>query len=221
MDPLQIRADRTQPALAHGAALPWVPSPEVGVERRMLERSGGEVAIATSIVRYAAGSRFRSHAHGLGEEFLVLEGTFSDQHGHYPAGTYVRNPPGSAHAPFSDPGCTIFVKLRQMADDEPELLRVFPGQRVWEAMAAAGCAQAVLYENLRIRVTLLQMQPGAVLPPWRPRGGVEGLLVSGEIALGEGEALTAWDWWRQPAGMSAPILARSAALLWLKQGHLP
>src|SRR5689334_9641906 len=140
MDTLQIRADRTQPALAHGASLPWVPSPEAGVERRMLERSGGEVAIATSIVRYAAGSRFSSHAHGLGEEFLVLEGTFSDEHGHYPVGTYVRNPPGSSHAPFSDPGCTIFVKLRQMAEDEPELLRVFPGQRVWEAIAASGCA---------------------------------------------------------------------------------
>lgn len=74
----------------------------------------GEVARATSIVRYSPGSRFSPHEHGGGEEFLVLEGVFSDEHGDDGPGTYVRNPVGSAHAPFSAAGCTILVKLRQM-----------------------------------------------------------------------------------------------------------
>eukprot|EP01031_Cornospumella_fuschlensis_P017192 gene17192-21020_t len=88
-----LNADRTQAALVHGHLQPWCASTEPGVERRMLERVGGEVAVASTIVRYMAGSRFAAHRHDLGEEFMVLEGTFSDEHGHYPVGTYVRNPP--------------------------------------------------------------------------------------------------------------------------------
>ena len=85
-----------------------------GGQRVYLDRDGDEVAVATSIVRYAAGANFDPHGHALGEEFLVLEGVFSDEHGDYPAGTYVRNPPGTKHTPRSDPGCVIWVKLRQM-----------------------------------------------------------------------------------------------------------
>ena len=92
---------------------PWIASPEPGVERKLLDRVGGEVARATSIVRYGPGSAFASHEHTLGEEFLVLAGTFADEGGEYPTGTYVRNPPGSRHRPFSTSGCELFVKLRQ------------------------------------------------------------------------------------------------------------
>jgi anti-sigma factor ChrR (cupin superfamily) len=81
-----------------------------GVHRRMLDRIGGEVARATSIVRYAPASHFSPHIHDGGEEFLVLEGTFQDEHGGYPVGSYVRNPPTSSHTPGSSVGCTIFVK---------------------------------------------------------------------------------------------------------------
>ena len=93
----------------HAADAAWSPSPLPGVTRRMLDRVGGEVARATSIVRYAAGSRFDAHGHPGGEEILVLDGVFSDEHGDYPAGTYLRNPPGSRHAPLSREGCTLFV----------------------------------------------------------------------------------------------------------------
>src|SRR5579859_6313352 len=110
-----INADFSARAVVDTTALPWIPSPMPGVERKMLERDGGEVARATSLVRYAAGSRFERHEHGGGEEFLVLDGIFSDEYGDYPPGTYVRNPPGSHHAPFSRTGCTLFVKLRQFA----------------------------------------------------------------------------------------------------------
>ena len=113
-----INADFTQRVVIRTAGLPWLPSPQAGVERRMLDRVGGEVARATSLVRYAAQSSFPAHVHALGEEFLVLDGVFGDEHGDYPAGTYVRNPPGSRHAPRTAPGCVILVKLRQMAPDE-------------------------------------------------------------------------------------------------------
>ena len=109
-----VNADFTQRVVIATDTMPWIPSPQAGVERRLLDRIGGEVARATSLVRYAPASAFPAHGHALGEEFLVLDGVFSDEHGDYPAGTYVRNPPGSHHTPRTAPGCIIFVKLRQM-----------------------------------------------------------------------------------------------------------
>ena len=100
---MQLNADFTQRAVVHAATLEWSPSPIAGVERRMLDRIGGEVARATSIVRYAPHSHFSRHTHEGGEEFFVLEGVFQDEHGDYPAGSYVRNPPTSAHTPGSEP----------------------------------------------------------------------------------------------------------------------
>src|ERR1700745_2169833 len=116
----RINADFSERVVIATGDLPWIPSPQAGVERRMLDRIGGEVARATSLVRYAAASSFPAHEHALGEEFLVLSGVFSDEHGDYPAGTYVRNPPHSWHTPRTAPGCTIFVKLRQMSLDETD-----------------------------------------------------------------------------------------------------
>jgi anti-sigma factor ChrR (cupin superfamily) len=111
---MDLHADLSQRAVVLTPTLAWIPSPMVGVERRLLDRNGDEVARATSVVRYAPGSHFEPHSHGGGEEILVLEGTFSDEHGDYATGTYLRNPVGSSHAPFSAEGCTILVKLRQM-----------------------------------------------------------------------------------------------------------
>src|SRR6187397_1386640 len=98
MDEL-INADFTKRVVLATNELPWSPSPQAGVERRLLDRIGGEVARATSLVRYAPSSAFPAHGHELGEEFLVLSGVFSDEHGDYGEGTYVRNPPLGRHAP--------------------------------------------------------------------------------------------------------------------------
>ena len=107
---MQLNADFSQRALIRPTDSPWVASPMPGVERRMLDRIGDEVARATSIVRYAPGSHFDRHVHDGGEEILVLEGVFSDEHGDYPAGTWLRSPDGSAHQPYSETGCLIWVK---------------------------------------------------------------------------------------------------------------
>src|SRR5580704_14334357 len=109
-----LNADFSERVVLATGTLPWIASPQAGVERRPLDRIGGEVARATSLVRYAPASAFPAQEHGLGEEFLVLDGIFSDDRGDYRAGTYVRNPPGSHHSPRTAPGCVILVKLRQM-----------------------------------------------------------------------------------------------------------
>jgi anti-sigma factor ChrR (cupin superfamily) len=96
---MKLNADFTKRAVVHAATLDWQASPMAGVERRMLDRIGDEVARATSIVRYAPHSQFSPHEHDGGEEFLVLEGVFQDEYGDFPAGCYVRNPPQSRHTP--------------------------------------------------------------------------------------------------------------------------
>ena len=115
---MNIHADLNRTAHVSNEDFEWRASPLPGVERVMLDRVGDEVAVATSLVRYAANARFDPHGHALGEEFIVLEGVFSDEHGDYPTGSYIRNPPGTAHTPHSDPGCVIFVKLRQFDDED-------------------------------------------------------------------------------------------------------
>src|SRR5271170_573716 len=121
---MELNADFTRRAIVHAARLDWMTSPIAGVDRRMLDRIGEEVARATSIVRYAPGSRFSPHMHGGGEEFLVLEGVFQDEHGEFPADYYIRNPPTSSHTPRSTLGCTIFVKLWQFDPDDRTHVRI-------------------------------------------------------------------------------------------------
>lgn len=115
---MEINADLDTTVFQSSAEFEWIPSPLKGVDRVMLDRVGDEVAVATSIVRYAPGASFDAHRHALGEEFIVLEGVFSDEQGDYAAGTYIRNPPGTSHTPSSAPGCVIWVKLRQFDDQD-------------------------------------------------------------------------------------------------------
>ena len=77
---MNINANFDERAVVHSDQAPWTPSPIKGVERRMLDRIGDEVARATTIVRYAPGSSFSEHTHTGGEEFLVLDGVFQDEH---------------------------------------------------------------------------------------------------------------------------------------------
>lgn len=180
---LRIRADFAVTEWVAPEEHSWVASPEAGVDRVMLDRIGDEVAIATSIVRYRAGSRFAAHVHERGEEFLVLDGVFADEHGAYPAGTYVRNPPGSRHTPRSDPGCTLFVKLRQFRPDDLEPV-VIDTTRLDAAAPDGSVRSHPLYRFRDEEVSLIDGSSGAVLtfpPTDTPR---ELLMLSGE-----GEAL--------------------------------
>ena len=144
---MKINADLSQRAVVHSEELPWVESPLPGVERRMLERDGEEVARATSVVRYAPNSSFDPHTHGGGEEFFVLDGVFSDEHGDFGPGTYVRNPPGSRHTPGSAKGCTILVKLRQMDPDDQEHVRIDTTTAPWQRGPVEGAAVMPLFER--------------------------------------------------------------------------
>ena len=216
---MKLHADLSKRAVVDTSALDWVPSPAAGVERRMLDRDGDEVARATSIVRYAAGSDFPTHEHGGGEEFMVLEGVFSDEHGDFPAGTYVRNPVGSAHAPSTKDGCTIFVKLRQMDPDDQEFVRVDTNEGDWIAGEIEGLFRMPLHAYGDERVCLTKMDPGCTVPSYEHAGGQEILVLEGTLE-DENGVYPKGTWLRLPAGSRHAPKSAEGCLLWVKQGHL-
>lgn len=214
-----LNADLARRALVHAATQDWVASPARGVERRMLFRIGEEKARATSIVRYAPGSHFARHGHPGGEEFLVLEGTFQDDLGTYPAGSYIRNPPGSGHAPGSDAGCTIFVKLWQFAADDLERVVQLPGEGQPAPPRKGVAASRVLFESPSEHVRLETWQPDADVALDNPEG-LELLVLAGGFDDGH-DSLGAQSWLRLPAG--APLHAHvgpAGARVWFKAAHL-
>lgn len=215
---MQLHADLSLPARVRTEDLEWVSSPSPGVERRMIERDGDEVARATSLVRYAPGTRFPPHRHELGEEFLVLEGVFSDENGDFPAGTYVRNPPGSQHAPHCDDGCTIFVKLRQFDLEDLESVCIDTHTAPWEAKASGVEAQR-LHRFRTEHVELVRLAAGASRSVGGPDGLTELLILEGELVR-DGRRETRGTWLRVPAGRHSVASAPNGALFWRKAGHV-
>lgn len=217
---MEINADFDRAVGVHSEAIEWLASPMQGVDRRMLDRVGGEVARATSIVRYAKGSSFPEHTHSGGEEFLVLEGVFQDEHGDYPVGSYVRNPVGTHHVPRSEPGCTIFVKLWQFDPDDQEQL-VIDLQKIELADVADrnGVRHAVLAKRDYETVVVEHWQPEAA-NALEADGGFEILVLEGSLTV-KGENFAKHDWLRFPSGEKALLSAGGeGARLWIKRGHL-
>lgn len=216
---MQLHADLQQRAVVHSTQLDWVPSPIPGVERRMLDRNGAEVARATSVVRYAPESYFKAHSHGGGEEYLVLEGVFSDEHGDFPAGYYVRNPPGSRHTPHCKPGCQILVKLWQMPqwDQTPVVLNTREATN-WQA-GRPGEQSLTLHQSEHETVVLLRWEPGTTLTAEHFPAGAEYFVLEGGFRDAEGEYQVG-SWLRLPPGSEQAVRSDTGALVYRKTGHL-
>jgi len=217
---MEINADFSKRAVVHAAQLPWVASPMPGVDRRMLDRIGGEVARATSIVRYAVGSHFSPHVHSGGEEFLVLDGVFQDEHGDYPVGSYVRNPPQSRHTPGAEAGCTIFVKLWQFDPADRTLVRIDTAAATPEPVPDRPEVSVVpLFRDDREDVRIEVWAPAAEIVLDVP-GGIEVLVLDGGFEEG-GETFVPQSWLRLPKGARLQATAGpGGARLWVKSGHL-
>lgn len=219
MEPKPVNADLSARAVVDSNELEWLASPEEGVERRPLERDGGEVARATSIVRYAADSSFSEHTHGGGEEFFVLSGTFCDETGEFPAGSYVRNPPGSSHKPFSREGCTILVKLRQMREDDTQRVVVDSNQAEWQPGKSPSHHIIPLFDGPHERVTLEKLEAGGSIPEAEAKGGEEIFVVAGSFHDTHG-TYKKGTWIRNPPGTRHAIESPEGCILWIKRGHL-
>jgi anti-sigma factor ChrR (cupin superfamily) len=214
---MRLRADRSQRVVVDTHSATWAASPEPGVERILLDREGDEVARATSIVSYAPGSRFPPHVHGRGEEFLVLEGEFCDEHGTYPYGTYVRNPGGSSHAPFSTIGCTLFVKLRQIPESDRAWVRAPRAIDHCRLVDGQDESELALHETEAERVTLVRYRERHAPIAHAHPEGEEILVLEGDFADEHG-IYGAGTWLRQPRGSAHRPRSSSGCLLYVKTG---
>lgn len=217
----ELNADLALPVRLDTNAMEWQSSPGHGVLRKRLElRGAAESGRVTSLVQYLPGSRFPAHRHPEGEEILVVAGTFEDEHGVYPTGTYVLNPDGSGHAPAAPQGCTLLVKLRQYPGVErprividtrtAEWTRIGPGIEVLTLYAADEHPESV---------RLVRLSPGCEAPAHERPGGEEIFVLEGTIAdeLGEHRAGT---WLRLPDGSRHVTRTNTGCLLYVKRGHL-
>jgi anti-sigma factor ChrR (cupin superfamily) len=214
-----LNTDRTQRCVAHTPSLDWVASPAPGVWRRLLERDGSEVARATSIVRYDAGARFEAHSHGGGEEILVLEGVFEDEHGRYGPGTYLHNPAGSTHAPFTREGCTLLVKLRQLDGRDQQRVVVDPRSTPWRQGLVEGLQVLPLHSFETQHTALVRWAPQTFFNPHRHWGGEEIFVIEGVFSDEHGD-YPAGSWLRSPHMSQHQPFSREGCLIFVKTGHL-
>ena len=217
---MDLHADLGQRVELNTTTLAWQPSPMAGVERRLLDRRGGELARATSIVRYAPGRHFAQHGHPGGEEILVLEGTFSDAQGHDAAGTYLRNPVGSNHAPFSEHGCTILVKLHQMHPADQQRVVIDTQRSSWVPGLVRGLEVMPLHAFGSEHVALVRWAAGTVFQPHGHPGGEEILVLDG-VFQDEFGSYPTGSWLRNPPGSVHRPWSEAGCTIWVKTGHLP
>lgn len=197
----------------------WQPSPASGVWRKPLAREETKRGHATSIVRYDPGASFTRHGHPLGEEILVLDGTFSDEHGDFGAGTYFRNPPGSSHAPFSKAGCVLLVKLHQFLPNDLAQVCIDTLRASWQP--GRGNLKIIpLHEFAGEHVALEKWPAGERSQSHRHMGGAEFFVLSGELK-DEHDSYPQGTWLRIPhLSDHAPYVVRDT-VIWVKTGHLP
>lgn len=196
----------------------WMDSPAKGVQRKPLEREAAESGHVTSVVRYAAGSEFSAHNHPQGEEIFVLEGVFSDEHGHYPAGTYIRNPPGSSHAPFSKEGCTLFVKLNQFLRQDTQRVVINTNEQPW-LQGQGGLTVMPLHEIHTQSTALVHWPAGERFTPHRHWGGEEILVLKGEFKDEHG-SYPKGTWIRSPHMSEHFPYVDEETIILVKVGHL-
>lgn len=214
-----LNMDFSQRVVLETASADWVPSPAAGIERKLLERELAEQGRATSIVRYEPGSAFQRHEHPLGEEILVLEGVFSDETGDYPAGTYLRNPPGSGHAPHSQPGCVLFVKLHQFDPRDTATVRINTREESWRP-GIGGLQVMPLHNFEHEHVALVKWPANEVFQPHRHFGGEEILVLQGTFNDEHGSYPTG-TWLRNPHASQHHPFVQDETIIYVKTGHLP
>ena len=218
---MELHADFTERVIIHSDEIEWLNSPMPGVDRRMLERIGDEVARATTIVRYAPGSKFSPHVHTGGEEFIVLDGVFQDEHGDFPKGSYIRNYPTSAHTPGSDEGCIIFVKLWQFDLEDRTPVKIDMGKMGSVKPANRDHVSIMpLFQDDRETVQMETWYADNEISLEAPEGA-EFLVLDGSFIEGD-DILRKHSWLRIPMGgkLHAKVGA-DGAKVWVKMRHLP
>ena len=216
---VDLHMDFSQRVVIDSNGTDWQTSPSGTVLRKPLARAFAETGHATSVVRYLPGASFPHHEHPLGEEIFVLSGVFSDNDGDWGEGMYLRNPPGSGHAPYSEGGCDLLVKLHQFHREDTAKVRVNTRMTPWQS-GQGGLSVMPLHQFEGESVALVHWPAGEVFQPHRHWGGEEIFVLKGEL-IDEHGRYPAGTWLRSPHLSSHYPRTEQDTVIWVKVGHLP
>ena len=219
MNDVALNMDRTQRSVINTTSLAWESSPAPGVWRKKLEREAAESGDVTSIVLYDANTSFAEHGHPGGEEIFVLDGVFEDEHGNYPAGSYLRNPIGFRHAPKSTKGCTIFVKLNMFDIDDKEFVNIDTNTAPWLPGSVDGLSVMPLHEYGTENTALVRWQPGTTFNKHTHPGGEEIYVIDGVFEDEHGR-YPKGTWLRNPSYSSHLPFSKEGCTILVKVGHI-
>ena len=217
---MQLNNDLSRVVVLNTAEIPWQASPDGAVLLRMLEQECAAGMRTTFLVRYQPGTHLTSHTHEKGEEIIVLEGNFSDEQGAYPAGCYIKTPPGSTHAPYSEAGCTLLIKQSHMQPDDMERVVVDVQSSTWYPGMVGGLSVLPLSEFKGEHSALVKWQPGTVFNPHRHWGGEEIYVLEG-VFEDEFGRYPAGTWLRNPHMSQHAPFSKEGCTIFVKVGHLP
>jgi len=217
-----LNGDLTRRVAVDTTRMDWTASPSGTVWRKRVHLVGPpESGQVTTVVRYDPNSSFPPHDHPDGEEIFVLEGIFSDEHGDWPAGTYLLNPEGFRHAPASRNGCVLLVKLRQYPGTKREHVVLATQRMQWSPTDTPGVETKALYEQAGFEdvVSLERWSPGAALGRRTYERGAEFFVLDGEFADEHG-SYGPGTWLRLPVGFEHEPRSEAGCTLYVKRGGL-
>jgi len=212
----EINSDFSIPVAIETQAMEWLDSPMPNVHRKRLELIGASMPRLTTVVRFAPDSYFKAHTHDGGEEFLVLDGVFSDAFGNFAKGSYVRNPPGTSHQPFTKEGCTILVKLRQFqSGDKIQFSINTANDRNWNKSSAVGVEHMPLHQFQSEQVGMYKFNNNSASLNLDIEALAEIYIFSGNLEINQKNYSQGY-WLRYPASTSLEIKSLGEAIIWIK-----
>jgi len=213
-----IHGDLSARVVVDTKTLPWTASPSGTVWRKRLHLVGPtESGQVTSLVRFQENSHFHAHDHPDGEEILVLEGVFSDEFGDWSAASYLLNPEGFRHTPFSRDGCLLFVKLRQFPGRDRRHVATSTEQIAWRPGHGRATKPLYAQEGYADVTRLEEWYPGSTLPDLSYANGAELFVLSGSFQDEHG-IYGAHTWLRFPAQSRHSPRTAQGCQLYIKEG---
>lgn len=229
----QINANFSVPVIIESNLLDWSITPAIsttvlpkmsratpmsGVRQHCFEHVINKKTRLTSLLKFSAGRSFKKFGHESGEEFLVLSGVFSDAGGDYGAGYYVRNPPGTTHAPYTRHGCIVLFKLGQFQALDNKRVRINTLDSVarWRAAGEPGVSCMDLHQFSEEQVHLYRIRSECWITFKPSRCGLEIFVCEGYINVKD-KCYATGCWLRYPAGSKIKVSSMGGACLYVKQ----
>lgn len=218
----EINANFHLPVSVKTNVFDWQGFTKAGIRQRSLERLVGRHSRLTAVAQFAAGQVFKKIAHEHGVEFLVLSGKFSDEHGDYGVGSYVRNPAAAYRMPFTRDGCTVLLKVGrfQLLDQKRVVVNTRDSHRKWKATGEPGVSCLDLHQFSEQHVSLHKIRAECWITFKCLNLALEIFVIEGDISV-SGSHYEAGTWLRYPPGSRIKVRSKHGCCLYINKNISP